>query len=561
MSLKVVIIGGVAGGASAAARLRRLDETAEIVLFEKDKYISFANCGLPYYIGDVIEERGDLLVQTPERMRERFNIDVRVRSEVIRILPDEKKVEVRNFKNGESYLESYDKLILSPGAVPHVPPVKGVDHPRVFTIRNVPDTDAVKGFVETNKPERAVVIGAGFIGMEMAENLYKKGVKVTIIELSENIIPMLDFEMAALAERYVIDKGIEVIRGTTATTLDRNGELLVVELINGRRIETDMVVFGIGVRPEATLAKESGLAIGQSGGIAVDEYLLTSDANIYAIGDAIEVTNLVSGTPALIPLAGPANKQGRIAADNVCGRQRKYKTTQGTAILKIFDMAVASTGLNERGLMRAGIAYQTAICHPFSHATYFPGASMLSVKVLFDAQDGTLLGAQVVGEDSVDKIIDAFSMAVRAGMTVFDLTELEFAYAPPFSSAKSPVNMAGYVASNILSGDVAVATWRDVDNIDPDHVAILDVRTSYEHKHDGNIKGALHIPVDDLRARMHELPKDKEIYVYCRVGMRAYIACRILKQNGYNVRNISGGFITYKAAHDVLAVGQKVAVS
>jgi len=550
--MKVLIVGGVAGGASAAARLRRLDEDAGIILFEKDEHISFANCGLPYYIGKVIKERDNLLIQTPEGMRDRFNIDVRVQCEVKRIIRDEKYVEVYSHATGKTYCESYDKLVLSPGAAPFRPTIPGLDHPKVFTIRNIPDTDAIKEFVDQLNPERVVVVGAGFIGLEMSENLRKRGIAVAVVELADRILPALDFDMAGLVNRHVLEKGVNVIRGSAVHALHHEDDMTVVELTDGQRLNADMVILGIGVRPEVTLAKEAGLELGETGGIAVDEHLRTSDPDIYAVGDAIEVRDFVSGNPALIPLAGPANKQGRIVANNIAGREDKYLSTQGTAIVKIFDLAVAVTGLNEGALQRHGINYTKSISHTTSHATYYPGASALSIKLLFDPDTGKIFGAQVVGGGNVDKTIDVVSIAMRAGLTVFDLEKLELSYAPPFSNAKTPVNIAGYVASNMMRGDLEVFYWDEVEKFDQDRSVLLDVRTPFEHKMMGTIEGAVNIPVDYLRQRLDEIPKDKDIYIFCEIGLRAYVAYRILVQKGYKVKNLSGGYKTYSAAFEAL---------
>ncbi len=552
MSRKILIVGGVAGGASAAARLRRLDEDAEIILFEKDEHISFANCGLPYYIGKVIKERDSLLVQTPEGMRERFNIEVRVQCEVKRIVREKKSVELYSHATGKTYCESYDQLVLSPGAAPFRPDIPGLDHPHVFTVRNIPDTDAIKEFVDQIKPERVVVVGAGFIGLEMAENLRRRGVSVTVVELADRILPLLDFEMSALVQQHVVEKGVNIIRGNGIRELHHEDDRLVAELSDGTKLNADMVILGLGVRPEVSLARDAGLELGATGGIAVDENLRTSDPDIFAVGDAIEVKDFVSGNPVLIPLAGPANKQGRIVANNICGRGEKYTATQGTAIIKIFDLAVAVTGLNEVALKRNGITYGKSVTHSTSHATYYPGASGLSIKALFEPDSGKLLGAQVVGGAGVDKTIDAFSIAMRAGMTVFDLEKLELSYAPPFSNAKTPVNIAGYVAANMLRGDVDMYYWDEVEAIDKDNSVLLDVRTPFEHKMMGTIDGSINVPVDYLRQRLDEIPKDKDIYVFCEIGLRAYVASRILIQKGYNVKNLSGGYKTYGAAYETL---------
>jgi len=550
---KVVIVGGVAGGAGAAARLRRLDEEAEIILFERDEYISFANCGLPYYIGEVIKKRDNLLVRTPKSMRERFRVEVRVKSEVTRILREEKSVEVFDRETGKTYAESYDKLVLAPGAAPFRPPIPGLDDARVFSLRNIPDTDTIKGFVDERKPGKAVVVGAGYIGLEMAENLRFRGVEVTVVEIADRVLPGLDFEMSALVYQHLLKKEVGVITGNGVKAILPGEDAVTVELADGRQIGADLVILGLGVKPETKLAAEAGLKLGVTGGIAVDEHLRTSDPDIYALGDAIEVKNFVSGEPALIPLAGPANKQGRMAADIICGRDQSYSATQGTAVLKVFDMSVAVTGLNEEALRRAGLDYRKSIIHTASHATYYPGASTLSIKLLFAPADGKLLGAQVVGADGVDKTMDVLSVAMRAGMSVHDLEELELSYAPPFSSAKSPVNVAGYVASNILKGDCDVFYWDDIVAMDKEKSILLDVRSSSEFKKPGTIEGALNIPIDKLRDRIDELPKDKDIYLFCQVGLRAYLACRILNQKGYRTKNLSGGYKTFKAANEVNA--------
>ena len=553
MSQKVVIIGGVAGGASAAARLRRLDEEAEIILFERDEYISFANCGLPYYIGEVIKKRDNLLVQTPKGMRDRFRVDVRVKSEVTGIFREEKSVEVLDRKTGKSYTETYDKLILAPGAAPFRPPIPGLDDARVFSLRNIPDTDTIKAFVDEHKPGRAVVVGAGYIGLEMAENLHLRGVDVTVVELADRVLPGLDFEMSALVYQHLLKKEVGVITGNGVKAFLPGEDGVTVELADGHQIETDLVILGLGVKPETKLAAEAGLKLGVTGGIEVDERLRTSDPDIYALGDAIEVKNFVSGEATLIPLAGPANKQGRMVADIICGRDQSYSATQGTAILKVFEMSVAVTGLNEEALRRAGLDYRKSIIHTASHATYYPGASTLSIKLLFAPADGKLLGAQVVGADGVDKAMDVLAVAMRAGLTVHDLEELELSYAPPFSSAKSPVNVAGYVASNILKGDCDVFYWDDIAEMDREKSILLDVRSSFEFKKLGTVEGAINIPIDKLRDNIDEIAKDKEIYIFCQVGLRAYLACRILNQHGYRTKNLSGGYKTFKAANDVSA--------
>jgi CoA-disulfide reductase len=546
--MKVIIVGGVAGGASAAARLRRLDENAEIILFEKGEYISFANCGLPYYIGGVIKEKDKLLVQTPEDMSRRFNIDVRTKSEVISIVPNKKEVFVRDLTNNKEYSEAYDKLILSPGAEPIKPDIPGADDSRVFTLRNIPDTYAIKDYIDQHKPRRAVVVGGGFIGIEVAENLHARGINVTIVELADHIMGQIDYEMAAIVHNHLHSKNVELYLKDGVNAIQPVNDHLAVVLNSGKSIDTDMVVMGIGVKPDIKLAKDAGLAIGARGGIKVDQYMRTSDPNIYAVGDAVEVKDFISGQDTVIPLAGPANKQGRIAADNIAGRSSIYEGTQGTSIAKVFDMTVAATGNNERQLERSGIKYQKSIIHPNSHASYYPDALPISIKLIFSPDDGRILGAQAVGYDGVDKRIDVIATAIRAGMTVYDLEKLELAYAPPYSSAKDPVNMAGFVAANILKGDCDVFHWDEVDKRDSDKTVLIDVRTPLEYNM-GTIAGAINIPVDDLRDRLDEIPKDKEILVFCQVGLRGYLACRILKQHGFaNVKNLSGGYRTYEIA-------------
>ncbi|WP_434564968.1 CoA-disulfide reductase [Thermoanaerobacterium thermosaccharolyticum] len=546
--MKVVIVGGVAGGASAAARLRRLDENAEIILFEKGEYISYANCGLPYYIGEVIKEREKLIVQTPEAMSKRFNIDIRTLSEVTKIIPSEKTVIVHDIQNDKTYKETYDKLILSPGAEPIKPPMPGIDGKNIFTLRNIPDTYRIKDFVDYNKPKKAVVVGGGFIGLEVAENLKEVGLDVTVVELADHVMAPLDYEMASIVHQHLRDKGINLILKDGVKEFQHKNNSTTVVLNSGKTIDTDMVVLGIGVRPDIKLAKDAGLAIGDLGGIKVNEYLQTSDPDIYAVGDAIEVKDYINGSYTLIPLAGPANKQGRIAADNIAGRKTVYNGTQGTSVAKIFDLTVAATGNNETILKRVGIDYNKVIIHPNSHASYYPDALPLTIKLLFKKEDGRILGAQIVGFDGVDKRIDVIATAIRANMTVYDLEELELSYAPPYSSAKDPVNMAGFAASNILRGDISVFHWDEIENIDMSKSIILDVRTDMEYEL-GNIEGSVNIPVDDLRENLDKIPKDKDIFVYCQVGLRGYIACRILMQNGFkSVKNLSGGYKIYETA-------------
>lgn len=542
--MKIVIIGGVAGGATAAARLRRLDEKADIVLFERDTYVSFANCGLPYHIGGVIEHREKLLLQTPAGFKSRYDVDARVLSEVIAIHPDSKSVTEREVKTGRSYVEGYDKLIVSTGASPLKPNIKGVDNERVFTLRNMSDMDRIKATVAREGVDSAVVVGAGFIGLEMAENLKKAGLSVTVIEQLNQVMNTVDYPMAAMVHRNLRSQGVNLLLGETVTAFEPKGDRLRVQTKSQKAIETDIVIMSIGVRPETGLAREAGLTIGCSGGIKVNGYMQTSHPDIYAVGDAVEVTNLVTGKPALIPLAGPANKQARIAADNiVMGNSRTYKGTVGTCIAKLFDISVGAAGATERQLQKEGIEYITSICHGSTHSGYYPGALPISLKINF-SPNGKLLGAQAVGFGGVDKRIDLLAQVIRNGGTVQDLQEIEQAYAPPFSSAKAPVNMAGFIAENILQGRVKIIHWHDIDTRDPETV-LVDVRTTEEYQA-GHIDQSLHIPVDELRGRLGEIPKGKTIYIYCKIGLRGYVATRILMQCGFEaVYNLSGGYDTY----------------
>ncbi|MBA1334277.1 MAG: CoA-disulfide reductase / Disulfide bond regulator [Firmicutes bacterium] len=544
--MKVLIVGGVAGGASAAARLRRISEEAEIIMFEKGEHISFANCGLPYYIGGAIEQRDALLVQTPEKMKERFNIDVRVNSAVQSIDREAKKVRVKNTVTGAEYDETYDKLILSPGAMPLKPPIPGIESKSIYILRNIPDTDKIKKAVDEEQPKTAVVVGGGFIGLEMAENLHERGIGVTIVEMADQVMTPVDYEMASIVHGHLMDKGITLLLKDGVKAFEEDGERTFVVLQSGRRVPADIIVLAIGVKPDVRLAKEAGLDIGERGGILVNSYLQTSDPDIYAVGDAIEVSDFISGASTLIPLAGPANKQGRIAANNICGRTEEYKGTQGTSIVKVFDLTVASTGSNEKMLKRAGVQYRKTYTESNSHAGYYPGAFPMNVKLLY-TPEGKILGAQIVGYEGVDKRIDVIATAVRFGKSVHDLEELELAYAPPYSSAKDPVNMAGYAAANFLKGDTDVIFWDEIDGLDRNNTVILDIRDK-EERDMGYIEGSVHIPLSRLRERLHELPKDKGIVVYCQIGLRAYIACRILVQKGFrDVKNLSGGFKLYNA--------------
>ncbi|MGI6453229.1 MAG: FAD-dependent oxidoreductase [Syntrophomonadaceae bacterium] len=546
MGTKVVIVGGVAAGASTAARLRRMDENAQIIMFEKGEHISFANCGLPYYVGGVIQQRKKLLVQTPKSMYSRFNIDIRVMSEVVKINTQEKTVEVKELLTGKIYTETYDKLVLCPGASPKIPDIPGVNKANVFLVRNIPDSDMIKGYIEEQKPQNAVIIGAGYIGMEMAEMLLHSGLKISVIEAAPQILGPLDPDMAKIAEKYIKEQEINLFTNQIVTSLEGEDQVQQVVLSDGTRIPADLVVLGIGVKPETKLAADAGIALGETGAIQVDEYLRTSAPDVYAAGDAIQVKDFVTGDNIHLPLAGPANRQGWLIANNICGKQLKYHGAQGTSIVKILDMVAANTGKNEKTLKAAGIDYRVCHTHPASHATYYPGSTEMTIKMLFTPDEGKILGAQIVGYDGVDKRIDVIATAIRAGMNVFDLQEIELAYAPPFSSAKDPVNMTAYVAGNIVNGMVEAICWEEV----PERIGVgsflLDVRTVPEYKA-GAAYDAYNIPLDEIRDRMEEIPKDKEIMLYCRAGLRSYIGCRILLQHGYKVKNISGGYLTYEA--------------
>lgn len=544
MPTRLVIIGGVAGGATAAARARRLDENAEIVLFERGEFVSFANCGLPYFIGGVIKKRDDLLVATPEMFRVRYNVDVRIRSEVTAIDRENRQVVARNLDTGETYSERYDKIILSPGAAPFELPIRDAAPDRVFSLRNIPDSDRIKAFVDEKQPEMAVIAGGGFIGLEMAENLVHRGVKTTIVEMLDQILPQLDREMASAVRVHLEKKGVACELGSAVASLSQKGDRLVVTTKNEREIECDMVIMSVGVRPENRLAVDAGLDIGAFGGIRVDAGMRTSDPDIFAVGDAVEVRDFVTGLPTMTPLAGPANKQGRIAADNAMGRKSLFKGTTGASVVKLFDMTVASVGPNEKTLEKHGIPYLAGYTSAESHAGYYPGAGFLTIKLLF-SPDGKVLGAQIAGTRGVDKRIDVIATAIRGRMTVFDLEELELAYAPPYSSAKDPVNIAGFVAGNIVRGDLDAVTFKELDGLDRDACVFLDVRTAMERKVVGTIEGSLHIPIDELRGRLNELDREKTHIVYCAVGMRGYLAHRILAQNGIQSKNMSGGFKTY----------------
>lgn len=542
--MKIVIVGGVAGGATTAARLRRLNEKAEIILVERGNFISFANCGLPYYIGNVIKDKKDLLVQTPENFKSRFNIDVRVKQEVIKINRQEKNVIIKNLETNEEYEESYDKLVLSPGASP-INPFKNLNSDKIRTLRNVEDSVEIKEYIEKNNVKNVAIIGGGYIGVELAENLSNfKDVKVTIIEKASHLIAPLDEDMSRFVYKLLNKNGVNIILNNgVKEIIDQNDKLNVV--LEDKNIDADFVVLCIGVKPEDDLAKQAGLKVYQKGGIEVNEKMQTDDEDIYALGDAVKIKNCVTGEMLSIPLAGPANKQARVVANNICNINTKYNGSIGSSILKIFNYNLGITGINEEACKRNNIEYKTIILSPFSHATYYPGASMLTIKAIYEEKTGRILGAQVFGKDGVDKITDILATAIQMKMTAYDLEELDLCYAPPFSSAKSPVNLLGNSIVNQIEGLVDTVTWQEVEHLkNNENTLVLDVRTDEEYI-SGSYKDAIHIPLDDLRKRLNELDKSKTYLVYCKTGLRSYIACRILSQNGFKVKNITGGYHFY----------------
>lgn len=548
--MKVLIIGGVAGGASTAARLRRMDENAEIIILEKGEFISYANCGLPYYIGEVIKERDKLFVQSASSFKSRFNIDVRTMTEAISILPERKIVIVKNLETGEEYLERYDKLVLSPGAEPIRPPFEGIDLPGIFTLRSVPDTDRIKDYVTQFPNGRAVIVGAGFIGLEMAENLHRLGMDVTIIELASQILSPIDYPIAAIAQQHIRSKGVDLRLGSSVSSFEQGADNLKVVLKDGEAIDADIVILSIGVKPDIKLASDAGLKIGKSKGIWVNEYLQTSDPNIYAVGDAIEFENPITGQSISSFLAGPANKQGRICANNlVKGNKEQYHGAINTAIVKLFDMTVGTAGMASKHLEKAGIRHLVSTTHSGSNAGYYPGAKQVSIQLVFSPDNGQLYGAQIAGFKGVDKRLDLLASVIQRKSTIFELTEFEHAYAPPFSSAKDPINIAGFVAENILEKQLHLFYWDQVADATEDDF-ILDVRTAKEFA-EGSIPGAVNIPVDELRERINELPTDKRILLYCQIGLRGYLAYRILKQKGFQqVFSLSGGYMLYKSCSE-----------
>jgi NADPH-dependent 2,4-dienoyl-CoA reductase/sulfur reductase-like enzyme/rhodanese-related sulfurtransferase len=550
---RLVIIGGVAGGASAAARARRLSEEAEIIVLERGPHVSFANCGLPYFVGGEIVNEEDLLVQTPKSLHSRFNLDVRVNSEVVSIDREAKVVNVRELANDREYTLPYDALVISTGAAPLTPPIPGIEREGHFTVRNVPDVVRIKSWLSESEGTRALVVGGGYIGLEMAEQLVRHGgVSVSLVEALPQVMAPLDPEMAAWLHLELKQHGVELCTGSAVAAFEapsdaESARASIVVLKDGRRLPADVVILGMGVKPESALAKAAGLEIGERGGIRVNERMQTSDSAIYAVGDVVEVRDVITGAWSLIPLAGPANRQGRIAADNIMGRSASYHGTQGTAVLRLFGLTAGCTGANEKALRAAGIACEVLHLHPASHAGYYPGAEPIALKVLFAPDTGKLLGAQAVGRDGVDKRLDVFATALKAGMNMNDLAELELAYAPPFGSAKDPVNLAGMAAQNVLAGDVALAQWHEIATLDPAKTLVLDVRRADERAK-GHIPGSMHIPLDELRGRLSELPKDKEIIASCQSGQRSYFACRLLAQHGFKVRNLAGSWRTFSTA-------------
>lgn len=557
MSKKTVIIGGVAGGATAAARLRRKDESMEIVLLERGEYISYANCGLPYHVGDVIKNRESLLLQTPEAMKKKFNVDVRVQNEAVKINPENQTVTIKDLKEGREYEESYDYLVIATGSSPVVPPIPGIDGPDIYTLWTVPDTDRIKKVIETKKPKTAAVIGGGFIGLEMAENLHRAGLEVSIVEMQDQVMAPLDFEMAQLLHENIEMNGVSLIPGDGVASFEHKGGKTSITLNSGKELQTDMVLLSIGVRPNSELAGEAGLKLNSRGGILVDEMLRTSEESIYAVGDVIEVENYVLKEPAMIPLAGPANKQGRICADNIAGGQKKYKGTLGTSAAQVFDLTAAAAGVNEKTLIgkgkKRGKDYESVLINQKSHAGYYPGAVPVTLKMLFDLE-GRILGAQAVGQEGADKRIDVLAGAMRSGNTIYDLEELELAYAPPYSSAKDPVNMLGFTAENVLKKMVSFISFRELDDKTESEdwekdLTILDVTEEMERMV-FHIPGSVHIPLGQLRQRMSELPKDRLIVIYCAIGVRSYNAARILMQNGFSdVKVLEGGTSFYQSMH------------
>lgn len=555
--MKVVIVGGVAGGATAAARIRRLDEQAEIVVFERSGFISYANCGLPYYIGGTIEDENDLTLQTPESFWKRFRVKMNVRCEVTEIHPESKTVTVNDLENGAVFTESYDKLLLSPGAKPVTPNFDGIDSDRIFTLRTVEDTLKIKKYTNDHHPKSAVVVGGGFIGLEVAENLRELGINVTIVQSAEHLMNPYDGDMASFIHAEVLKNGVELILGGRVENISDTERGIEVKLRDGQPLYADMAIVAIGVAPETSLAKNAGLETGIKGSIVVNDKMETSVPDIYAVGDAVQIKNIITDTDALISLAGPANKQGRIAADNICGGDSRYTGGQGSSIIKIFDITAAVTGINEKTAKSLGIAVDKVILSPMSHAGYYPGGKLMTMKVLFEEETYRLLGAQIIGYDGVDKRIDVLATAIRAGMKAYELSELDLAYAPPYSSAKDPVNMAGYMIENIKNGIVKQWYYEDDETLPRDgSVTLLDTRTPREYGK-GHADGFINIPVDELRERISELDKSKPVYVMCQSGLRSYIASRILANQGFDVYNFAGGFRFYSTVRNDKALNKR----
>lgn len=550
--MKVVIIGGVAGGASSAARIRRLDENAEIVIFERSGYISYANCGLPYYIGGTISEKSELTLQTPESFYKRFRINVKVKHEVTDINIENKKVSVKNLTTGEEFTESYDKLVLAPGAKPVRPPISGIDGNRLFTLRTVEDTYQISEYIAENaeRVRSALIVGGGFIGVEMAENLSERGISVTIAEMQRQLLSQFDTDMAGFIHSHIKSNGVRLMLGSSVSGFTETDTGVTVCFSDGTSICTDIVILALGVVPDTTLAKKAGLTLGLKGSIAVNEHMQTSSPDIYAVGDAVEINHMVTAQRTLVSLAGPANKQGRIAADNICGLNSVYKGALGTSVLKIFDLTAASVGINERTAIAAGIEYEKLIFSPLSHASYYPGGKVMTFKLIFEKKSARILGAQIVGFDGVDKRIDVIAAAMQCGMTAPELKELELSYAPPYSSAKDPVNMAGFIAENIISGLIKQIHYSDLEKLTKkQNVTLLDTRTDLEYSKGHAENFDTHIPVDSLRERIGELDPSKPVYVMCQSGLRSYIACRILSQHGFDCYNFSGGYRLYQSIH------------
>ncbi|MCK5901521.1 MAG: FAD-dependent oxidoreductase [Cocleimonas sp.] len=547
---KVVIVGGVAGGASVAARARRLSETAEIIIIQRGRFVSFANCGLPFHISGEIKEKESLLIQTPEGLKNRFNLDVRTESEVISIDREKQEVSILNAKTNEVYTESYDDLVLSPGAAPIIPPLPGITNEGIFTLRVIRDMDAIMGWNDKVHPQNAVVIGGGFIGLEMVEQLARLGMNVSLVEAQPQVLPPIDPDMAMWLQHQLKEQGIDVrlndrvVKFADAT---KDAKAAVVCLESGEKLNADLVILSIGVQPETGLAKDAGLKIGELGGIRVNQQMRTEDPHIWAVGDAIEVKHPITQDWARLPLAGPANRQGRIAANNIMGRPTNYRGTWGTAVVRVFDLTAASTGLNEKQLIESGISYESVHIHPYSHVTYYPGAAMLEIKLLFSPDDGTIYGAQIIGSDSVERRLDVIATAIQGGLNVDDLAQLELSYAPPYGAPKDPVNLAGMAARNVVKGDMEISQWHDVDKM-TDDCLLLDVRDKLEYE-DYRIPHAINIPLDELRGRLNELPNDKKIIVQCLSGHRSYFAYRMLRLYGFSVSNMTGGIRSWQAMH------------